>query len=323
MSISLPDSDAFPDNPRRASTRCSFLFVCSLRALTASGANFFSRAAALRATCSTRRSGAAPARISSALAASARLRLRVYIAIQANASRPRRSSLLAMLEQGSSERVVRSIASSIRWPASARVVTSSNASSSPGNPPGRQPTGMPRLAASSNAAWRRRPNPAVISTCLYCSRAIWRRVAWSTPVSSLSDRRSRSTTASSVSPTRNGPGGKTSASSPWPKRGRHGAQDSRSWASDLPSSSSRVPRTRVRRHSRRPACHLTVHPRHVFGPVRVNVRDVSRQRAEAGLLVVARPYVGPPFRTILTEMLYTRTSYRVCPTFHRYHTTGK
>ncbi len=47
-----PASDALPEGSRRASTRCSFRLACSLRALTASGLSFISRAAALRATCS-------------------------------------------------------------------------------------------------------------------------------------------------------------------------------------------------------------------------------------------------------------------------------
>ena len=82
VSISLPDSDALPDSSRPASTRWSFRFARSLRSLTASGANFFSKAAALRATWSTRNSGAVAARISSARAASAVVRVRVYMAIQ-------------------------------------------------------------------------------------------------------------------------------------------------------------------------------------------------------------------------------------------------
>ena len=73
MSSSRPATEAFPDRSSLTSTRQARLAL-SLRFSAAFGSSFISRAAARRASVSARTSGAAAARISSALAASSGLR---------------------------------------------------------------------------------------------------------------------------------------------------------------------------------------------------------------------------------------------------------
>ena len=92
----------------------------------------------------------ASTRSGSAYAASASVMARVWKAIVLARARSTAPAAIAARVHGS--RVVSSTAASMRAPASPRVVTSSIASSSPGNSPDRQPTGTPAALAASNCA---------------------------------------------------------------------------------------------------------------------------------------------------------------------------
>ena len=135
----------------------------SLRFRAASGSSLITRAAARRASVSARTSGAAAARISSALAASSGLRQPVYAAMIAARSASIRPSDMPCSDLG--RRVVRLSADSISRPASTRLTSSSDASSTPGNSPARQPARTPRALAASSSAARRRPNSAIARVC--------------------------------------------------------------------------------------------------------------------------------------------------------------